>query len=189
MVDRREHEDGERGGELAARDCPGESTDGDVEDLVLRRPEGKERAEVLAEADRDRRQAARHDDQERSPAVEEAPQRPVGLTQEDVHAAGVGVHRAELGVGERAGEREQPREHPDPEDHAVVRQHLRHVAGGEEDAGADHRTDGDQRRVPGAEAANEFARSAEWSAHAGPCARCAASIWWKWWVPVSRFGE
>ncbi len=116
---------------------------------------GEERAEVLGEPDRERRDPPRHDDQEARPAVEEPGQRPVGLAQVDVDPAGPRVHRAELGVGERPREREQPTHQPDQQQQTRVRRRARDVARHQEDPGADHRPHRDQRPVPRPELARE----------------------------------
>ncbi len=114
---------------------------------------GKEGPEVLAEADRDRRNPAGHHDQETGPAVEEARQWAVSLLEEVVDPAGARKHRPQLGVGEGAGEREESAGEPDQEEHPAVRQHLGDIRRDEEDAGADHRTDGEQDAIPDPEAA------------------------------------
>jgi hypothetical protein len=79
------------------------------------------------------------------PGPEEAAEAAVGLAHEDVLAAGVREHRAQLGVGEGAEERERAARHPDGQDEAGAVQHLGDGAGLEEDARADDGTHHDRR--------------------------------------------
>ena len=109
--------------------------------------DAEHRLERLREADRERGDRAGEDAEEREPAGQEARERMERLAEVDVVAAGVREARAKLRVRERAGEREQPADHPDREDQARVRQPLRDRAGREEDARADHRGHDQEHRV------------------------------------------
>src|SRR5439155_2420131 len=71
-VDRGQERDREDSGDLSAGQVPGPRPDRDGSEDVLRREEGDEAAEVLAESRREGRDAARHDHEERAPAEEEA---------------------------------------------------------------------------------------------------------------------
>ena len=159
VVDGGQHQDGERGRHLAARQRPGPRAHRHRQQDVVHREEGREAAQVLAEGDRDRGDAARHDDQEGGPPEEEAPEAAIGLPEVEVDAAGAREHRPELGVGEGAGQGEEPGQRPHHEDHPLVGQDPGDVGGGDEDAGADHRADGEEGGVPAAEAAQEALRA------------------------------
>ena len=117
--------------------------------------EGEEAREVRAEGHAQGGDAAGHDDHERGPAEEEAPERAVGLAKVVIEAAGAGEHGPELAVGEGACQGQQAASQPDPEDQPGMGQHPGHVGRGQEDARAHDRADREQRAVPGAQAADE----------------------------------
>ena len=74
---------------------------------------GHQDAQELGERHRHGGDGAGLDDREQGPAVEEARQRREPLAQEDVLPAGLGHHRRQLGVGQRAGHRHRPGHDPD----------------------------------------------------------------------------
>jgi hypothetical protein len=167
-VDGGEGDDGEYGRELAAGERPPPRPQGGREEDVTGGEEGEEAPEILTEADGDRGDSARHDDEEARPPVEEAPQGAVRLLEEVVHAARAREESAELGVGEGAREREQAPGDPHEQDQTTVRQDGGHVSGSDEDPGADDGTDREQSAVPGAEPPDELHRSGVLGgAHAG----------------------
>ena len=102
-------------------------------------------AEELGERDRHRRVEPALDDEEDRPAVEEPDERPEGLAQKDVLAAGLGHHRAQLAVGERAEQRQRAADEPQAEVDAGRADEPGHDRRRDEDARADHRAH-DQRR-------------------------------------------
>ena len=106
-----------------------------------------EDAEIFGEADGDRRNRAGLDDEKERPAVEEAPERREGFAQVNVLPARLRHHRGEFAVGERRHEREQTCDDPDDEQPTGCADLPRDVGGDDEDAGADHRTGDDHRRI------------------------------------------
>ena len=79
---------------------------------------GHQHAQELGERHGHRRDRAGLDDGEQRPPVEEARERREPLAQEHVLAAGLGHHRRELGVGQRAGDRHGPGDDPDDQQRA-----------------------------------------------------------------------
>ena len=77
-------------------------------------------------------------DPEAGPAVEESGEIAVGLAQVDVFAASLGEHGTQFGVAQRAGQRQQPRQHPGQQHPGRRAYVLRHDGALQEHAGADH---------------------------------------------------
>ena len=87
------------------------------------------------------------DHEEGEPSDHEPRGRVVGLAQVDVVAAGVRVHRPELGIGERARRGEEAAGEPGGEDGARVREEVGDATGRQEDPRSDHRRDDEHRGV------------------------------------------
>ena len=98
----------------------------------------KEDAEKLAEGDAHRGDGARLDDQKERPAVEKAPQRTQRFAQIDVLAAGVGHHRRQLAVGQRAGDGHESGDQPGGDQQGGRIAEAGDIGGDNEDARADH---------------------------------------------------
>ena len=116
------------------------------------RAKGAENADEPGRRGRDR---CRLGDGEPCPGVEKRGQRPVGVADVDVFAAGLRLHGAKLGVGHGAKHREQAADDPDEIDEACRADRLHHLGGNEKDAAADDGADDDRGRVAGAEIAGE----------------------------------
>ena len=87
-------------------------------------------------------------DEEHGPAEEEGGEAAEPVADIDVESAGLRLHRAHLGVGERAEEREHPAGHPHQERERHRAAGLpHHRAGYDEDPGPDHRADGDRDQL------------------------------------------
>ena len=119
----------------------------DVPQPVGRRDRREKDAEKLAEGHRNSGDGSRLNHQKQRPAVEKSPQRPQRLAQVDVLAAGLGHHRRQLAVAERANHGQDGRHHP-----RAQKQRRRVGAAGNvridnEDAGADHRADHQRGRA------------------------------------------
>ncbi len=99
------------------------------------------------------------DHEEERPAVEEADQRPEGLAEVDVLAAGPREARDEIAVERRRRDRHDPRQRPHREEPAGGSEVAHHRRGDQEDAGADHRAGDEGGRVEKAEGAMELRRS------------------------------
>ena len=115
-----------------------------------------ELAEIDRERDSERGERSGRDDEECAPAVEKRGERAEGVANVDVDATRLRAHGTQLGVGERAEEREQAASGPDSERDerigAGVREdEPRH----EEDPRADDDPDGGERQVEGAEQSGE----------------------------------
>ena len=108
---------------------------------------------VLGEGDGHRRHRAGLDGRQQRPPVEEPGQRMVGLAQVGVLAADPRADGAELRVGERAGQRDQPARHPRGEHLAPARQPPGDDGRVDEDAGADDGADHDHGGVEEAQLA------------------------------------
>ncbi len=109
---------------------------------------------------------SRLDHQEQRPAVEEPPERRVGLAQVDVLAARLRHHRRQLAVGESGGDRQQPGHHPDRQQPAGGPHLPRDLGRDDEDPRADHRAGHDHGRIEKPELADEarfFFLAAAWS--------------------------
>ena len=114
---------------------------------------------VGGKGDRDRGDGAALDDEEQRPAVQEAGERMQSVAQVDVLAARLGKERAELGVGERAGQRDRAAGDPRPQHEQRRVETLRDDVGSDEDAGADDPPDHHHRGVEGTERALEVRRT------------------------------
>ena len=102
-----------------------------------------EHAEEFGERNADSGDEAGLDDEKAGPAVEKAPERTIGFTQENVLAAGIGHHGRELGVTDRPNDRQDAGENPHEQQPAGGPDITADVGGNDEDARADHRA-GDQ---------------------------------------------
>jgi hypothetical protein len=95
------------------------------------------------------------DDQEERPPEEERQERPVGLPEIDVNAAGFGHGGAELGEGQGPEEAEQPAHDPDRQHEEGRGQDRRDLRRRQEDPRADDPADDDHDDVPEAEDAGQ----------------------------------
>ena len=93
-----------------------------------------------------------------------------GLAKKYVLAAGSGIHRRELSVGERAKDRYHPRDDPRHQQPERRIYGPRDVSGDDEDARADHRTGDEHRRVGQRQRLDELAR--RWSGVGRGCRGC-----------------
>ena len=112
----------------------------------------------MPEAERQRRHASGVADEEPHPPEQEAGQPAVRLADEDIFAPGARHHRAQLGVGQRAGHRQQagddPHRHHQPRlidvagHHPRLEEHARaHDAGDDDGRGRDRAESTNKRGV------------------------------------------
>ena len=76
-------------------------------------------------------------DEHRSPPVKKRGQWAVRFPQEHIHASRAWEHPSHFGIGQAAGDRKQPAQHPGEQQQRRGRNHSRHPARREEDARAD----------------------------------------------------
>ena len=112
--------------------------------------------EVAGKGDRHRRHPARLDHQQQRPAVEEGRHRPPGVAQIGILAADLGPPRGELGIDERAHDRDRAADQPDPDDQRWRGDMPRHLRRIDEDAGADDPAHDQHGRVEQAEPPDEL---------------------------------
>jgi hypothetical protein len=139
-VDKRQQHDEKDGDELLRR-----KTDGVVSRNVDRRddPGGRrdrrhEHAEETREADGDRRNRPRLDNEKERPTVEKAPERRVGFAQVHVLPARLRHHGGEFAVRERGGDGQKSCNDPDGEQPTGGADLSRDVCRDNKNAGANH---------------------------------------------------
>ena len=116
---------------------------------------GHQPIEVRRDADAAGRDRAAEAGDKRRPAGEKRREAAERLAQIDILAAGLGLPRRELGVGQRAGERQRAAERPHAENRDAARQQRRRRSRACEDADADDVRDDDGGRVERTETAVE----------------------------------
>src|SRR4029079_602932 len=182
---RHERRDAPADGDLRAvdqrDDDPGAGGD-DGDEALRREPSPAGDVEEDREPGGETGQPAGGGDEEPRPSVEEAPDAPVGLANEHVLAAGLGHHRRQLGVGQRARQAEQPADDPH-QDHADRRADVAAHAGRlEEDAGPDDVADDHRGRRQQAEAADQRAgghrRAVSLTSAIPTSMNCPPRTWW-----------
>ena len=85
------------------------------------------------------------------PGAEEARPAAERPAQKVIFAPRVGIRRRQLGVTERAQQRDQSANHPEREEHRARLAARRHQLRRAEDAGAEHQADDEDHPVPGAQ--------------------------------------
>ena len=122
--------------------------------------DGRERnyfCEIFAEHARESGDGAAGDDEKEAPAVEEGGDAAEAIANVAVEAAGFGIGGGELGVSERAEQREDAADDPDEEREADGAVHLaKNGAGRSKDAGADDRADEEKQKIAEAECAKKW---------------------------------
>src|SRR5713226_525609 len=94
--------------------------------------------EKLCEADRDSRNGAGLNNEEKCPAVEKTPKRRERFAQINILPAGLRHHRGQLAVRERRRQSQQASDDPDNQQPSGRAYLPRNVRGDDENAGADH---------------------------------------------------
>ncbi len=116
--------------------------DGDGGRAANRR-EIEEARDIVRERERDGSGGAARDRRENHPAVHERRALAERAANVDERPSRIREHRAELGEGERARERDEAADHPDREHPAAGRERARDLRGGEEDSATDDAADDD----------------------------------------------
>ncbi len=173
-VDHGEEHDGGHRYDLLRAELP---VDGLTEQLDTSvRPDGRhreDRREERRKADPEDRDRAGGADHKAHPAVEEGGELAVGVAQIDVLPARLREHRAKLGVGERAGQRQHSRRHPRHQHHRRRTGVLRHDGGLDEHSRADHGADHERGRIGEGETASEMVvRGGDMPRRAGRASAC-----------------
>ena len=165
VVDDGQADDGGERNHLRAGERPGGETQRQPQHLLMQRAE--EVAQEKREGGGDGGDGAGLADDERFPPVEVAPERPVGAPEENVLAPRLRHGRAQLGVAQRAGQREQPAHDPDQEDQSD-RIHLPCDGGGhQENSRADDGAGHDGAGAPNTQSADQLRLCAHASSGAG----------------------
>jgi hypothetical protein len=119
--------------------------------------------EGLAQEKRERdghgRQRAAVAGREQHPAIEEGGKAAIGLTNENVLAAGFRKHAAQFRARQPREQRDRARDHPQQEREARIGHSVQHVGRRDEDGGSDRAADHQHDRIEQGEAAYECVNS------------------------------
>ena len=125
-------------------------------EIIVSGNRGREDAGELREGDRDGGNRSCLDNQKERPAEKKSERWPVGFAEENVNAASPRHHRGQLGTAKRARHCHHARDGPGEEQPAGSAREPRRFGRGNEDAGADHRTDHDHGGIDRAQTPNEL---------------------------------
>ena len=120
---------------------------------------GKEDAKELAKRHADGGDGSGLDDEKQRPAVKKSPQRPQRLAQVNVLAAGLGHHRGQFAVAERANHGQHGRDHPRAQEERRRVGAAGDVGIDKKDAGADHGAGHEGGGAEQAEGLHQFGRA------------------------------
>ncbi len=123
--------------------------------LIEERERGKG-SQDAHESDGEGRDGRGLGDGEPRPGVEKAGQRPVGVANVDIFASGLRLHRAKLGVGDGARQRQHAADDPGEIDQPCRADRLHHLRRHQENAAADDGADDDRAGVAHAQIAREL---------------------------------